>query len=239
MFLSADSPTRSLRSHPLHDGGELLIVGGEGHKVGQGDEAGSYARLEEWARKHWDVVEVAHRWSSQDNMPADLLPYVGRLWPPSERILTATGFRKWGLAMGTTAAEMLADRVTGRESRWQPTFDSSRLNPTASAPDLAKENSNVGYRFFRDRLQRGSADGIAPGEGRVVGDGLGQTAVYRDDDGVLHAVSARCTHLGCILRFNDGERSWDCPCHGSRFGTDGEVLQGPAVAPLEKRPAPS
>lgn len=234
MYLNAGSPTRSIRTHP-HEGRELLLVGGEGHKVGQGDEAQCFARLEDWARRNWDVESVRYRWSSQDNAPADLLPFIGRVSPLSDRILTATGFRKWGLAMGTTAAGMLADAVTGQTPRWADTFDSVRLNPIASAADLAKENANVGYHFFRDRLQRGSTAELGPGEGSIVGEGAGQAAVYRDDAGILHALSARCTHLGCIVQFNDGERTWDCPCHGSRFAPTGEVLQGPAVAPLERK----
>ena len=146
-------------------------------------------------------------------------------------MLTATGMRKWGLAMGTTAAAMLRDAALGRDNRFASSVQPDRLNPVASAPSLAKENANVGYRFVRDRLQRGSAEDLAPGEGAVVGDGPKQRAVYRDEEGKLHELSARCTHLGCIVRFNSGERSWDCPCHGSRFGIDGEVLEGPAVSP--------
>ena len=234
MYLSDESPAHSLRSVPTPDG-EMLMVGGESHKVGQSDEAERYRELEAWARERFDVASVEHRWAAQDHMPQDMLPFVGPLWPFSDRVLTATGMRKWGLAMGTTAAAMLTDAALGRENRFADTFTTARVNPVASAPSFAKENANVGYRFVRDRLQRGSGDELAPGEGAVVGDGPKQRAVYRDEAGKLHELSARCTHLGCIVRFNDGERSWDCPCHGSRFGIDGEVLEGPAVRPL--RPA--
>jgi len=234
MYLSDESPAHSLRSVPTPDG-DLLMAGGESHKVGQSDEAERYRALEAWTQERFDVESVEHRWAAQDHMPADMLPFVGPLWPFSDRVLTATGMRKWGLAMGTTAAAMLSDEVQGRENRFARTFTPVRANPVAAAPSLAKENANVGFRFVRDRLQRGSADDLALGEGAVVGDGLGQRAVYCDEAGKLHELTARCTHLGCIVRFNDGERSWDCPCHGSRFGIDGEVLEGPAVHPL--RPA--
>ena len=231
MYLSDESTAHSLRSVQTPDG-ELLMVGGESHRVGEGDELERYRDLEEWTRERFDVESIEHRWATQDLIPNDKLPFVGRLWPFSAQVTTATGMRKWGLAMGTTAAAMLSDRALGRDNALDATFDPMRLHPLAAAPSLAKGTATVGFHFFRDRLQRGSADALAPGEGAVVGDGLHQRAVFRDDDGKLHERSARCTHLGCIVRFNDAERSWDCPCHGSRFGVDGEVLEGPAVRPL-------
>ena len=118
-------------------------------------------------------------------------------------------------------------------------FDSNRLGGARAIGSFAKENANVGGYFVAGRLKRGGLGELAPGAGRVVRDGTGQTAVSRGADGQLHAVSARCTHLGCIVAWNDAERSWDCPCHGSRFAADGSVLQGPAVAPLKPRRTPS
>jgi Rieske Fe-S protein len=150
-------------------------------------------------------------------------------------VLVATGFRKWGFANGAAAAIILADAVMGREHPWAPTFDSTRFGPPSAALSFVKENADVGMRFFRDRLKRGSAADVAPGHGAIVRDGARQAAVHRDEQGRLHALSARCTHLGCIVEWNTAERSWDCPCHGSRFDIDGSVLQGPAVAPLEPR----
>ncbi|MGH2957390.1 MAG: FAD-dependent oxidoreductase [Solirubrobacterales bacterium] len=233
MYLSDESPAHSLRSVPTPEG-ELLMIGGESHKAGQSDAAERYAALEAWARDHFEVASIEHRWATQDNMPADQLPFVGRLWPFSSEVLTATGFRKWGMAMGTSAAGILADLVAGRSNPWAATFSPLRLHPVAGGPEFIKENANVGMRFLRDRLaERGSAEELGPGEGAVVGSGLGQRAVYRDPGGEVHSLSARCTHLGCIVNFNRAERTWDCPCHGSRFEIDGEVIEGPAVKPLE------
>jgi Rieske Fe-S protein len=171
-------------------------------------------------------------------MPADGLPFVGKLTPRSRATYVATGFRKWGLAMGAASAEMIRDAVEGRENPWQPLFDPQRLNPRAAAVELVKENVNVGVHFVGDRLTRRQADDaedLAPGEGRVVSRKGRQVAMSKDEQGVTQAVSARCTHLGCIVAWNDAERSWDCPCHGSRFAPDGEVLEGPAVSSLERR----
>ena len=232
MYISADEPMRSLRTHP-HGDGELVLVGGESHKPGTGDPARSYARLEAFAREQLDTQEVAYRWATQDYVPADGMPYVGRLWPFSDRVLTATGFRKWGLANGTAAAMMLSDRVLGRDNPWSPTFDSMRVKPLAAARGILEEGMQDAFYFFADRIRkRASAQDVKPGEGRVVGSGLSQSAVHRDEAGTLHSVSARCTHLGCIVSWNGPERTWDCPCHGSRFDVDGRVVQGPAVRPL-------
>jgi Rieske Fe-S protein len=219
-----------------------LIVGGEGHKVGQdGPTKDRYRALEEFAHRHFDVSAVDFRWSTQDNIPADGVPFVGKLTPRSRASYTATGFRKWGLAMGAAAAEILTDAIVGRENRWSEFFDTNRLNARASATDLVKENANAGFHFFADRLTRrgrDSADDLAPGEGKVVSRRGRQVAVSKDDEGRVQAVSARCTHLACIVNWNDAERTWDCPCHGSRFAADGSVLQGPAVNPLERRKVP-
>ena len=237
MFISASSPTRSVRSHPV-DGRELLLVGGEGHKVGQGHPTGPrYETLCEFAREHWRSASVRYRWSTQDNLPVDGLPYVGRLTPRSRTAYMATGYRKWGLAMGVTAGTMLADAVLGRQSPYGAAFDPNRLPPRAALTELAAETANVGFHFLADRLRRRApaSAALAPGEGRVVTRHGKQIAVSRDRDGVLRSVSARCTHLGCILAFNDAEQSWDCPCHASRFALDGTVLQGPAVHPLSPR----
>jgi glycine/D-amino acid oxidase-like deaminating enzyme/nitrite reductase/ring-hydroxylating ferredoxin subunit len=227
MYLSTEQPAHSIRAH-----GEWLLVGGESHKTGQADAAERYARLEAWARERFGI-EPELRWATQDHMPVDGVPYIGRHDPLSSRVWVATGLRKWGLAMGTAAAELLAAQIAGREHAWAPVFNPQRLRPKAGVGSFVKENANVALRFIGDRVvKRGSVDQIAPGEGRIVGAGLGQRAVYRDDDGTLHELSARCTHLGCIVNWNSAERTWDCPCHGSRFAATGRVIEGPAVRPL-------
>jgi glycine/D-amino acid oxidase-like deaminating enzyme/nitrite reductase/ring-hydroxylating ferredoxin subunit len=235
MYLSNESPPHSLRAVPSADG-ELLMVGGESHKAGQSDAGERFRALEAWARERFDVASVEHRWATQDNIPADGLPFVGRLWPFSDRVMTATGLRKWGLAMGDSAAAILTDLVLGKENPWAATFSPLRLHPLAAGGSFIKENANSGVHFVADRItRRADEDRLSVGEGAVVGSGLRQRAVYRDEEGELHSLSARCTHLGCIVSFNPAERTWDCPCHGSRFGLDGQVLEGPAVHPLERR----
>jgi glycine/D-amino acid oxidase-like deaminating enzyme/nitrite reductase/ring-hydroxylating ferredoxin subunit len=235
MYLSTESPSHTIRSIPT-ERGEMLMVGGESHKVGQADEAARYAAVEAWAREHWDVREVAYRWSTQDAMPVDGVPFIGKHQPGAKSLWVATGFMKWGLAAGTAAAQILTDRVLGEEPpSWAGLFDSTRLTPIASATEFVKENANVAKRMVGDHVASadyGSTDDIPRGEGGTVRRGTKKIGVYRDEGGELHAVSTTCTHLGCAVVWNTGERSWDCPCHGSRFDPDGRVLEGPAVKDL-------
>jgi glycine/D-amino acid oxidase-like deaminating enzyme/nitrite reductase/ring-hydroxylating ferredoxin subunit len=239
MFLSADSPTRSIRAVPL-DGEELLLVGGDGHRPGTGgDTEEHYANLEAFAREHWDVRSVDYRWSAQDPVTVDSLPLVGRMTPFEDRVLMATGFGKWGLTGGTAAALLLADLVLGRENPYADLFNPNRLNLRASAASFVKENAPVALRLIGDRLTKPgtrSLDELAPGEGDIVRHHGEKVAGYRAEDGELFAVSPTCTHQGCQLNFNRAERSWDCPCHGSRFAPDGTVLEGPATHRLEVIP---
>ncbi len=240
MYLSTDSASHSIRSAPAGDD-ELVIVGGEGHKTGQADAAERYRRLEQWAHERFGADSVEYRWASHDNMPADNLPYVGALTPLSERILTGTGFKKWGFTNGAAAALMLADRIAGRDNPWRETFDTNRLTPKQSAKKLAQENVNVAMQFFGDRVRPGdvaSIDDLQPGEGGIVREGFQRVAASRDEAGELTVLSPTCTHLYCHVRWNGAERTWDCPCHGSRFATDGKVIEGPAVKDLPRRDPP-
>jgi glycine/D-amino acid oxidase-like deaminating enzyme/nitrite reductase/ring-hydroxylating ferredoxin subunit len=234
MAISAGSPTRSIRSY-----GDLLIVGGEGHSVGSGAaKPERYRRLEDFARAHWDVAEVTHRWSAQDPTHYDHLPLVGPYRPGASRLWVTTGFMKWGFATATFGAVILADRIAGRPNPWADTFSPTRLSPR-SLHEVAQLGAKFTTSLVVDRLRPAethATDDIPPGEARVMSDGLGRKGVYRDVDGSLHGVSLRCTHMGCLLHFNGAERTWDCPCHGSRFDVDGAVLEGPAQRPLDKRP---
>ncbi len=232
MSISSGSPTRSVRSY-----GELLIVGGEGHPAGAREATPSrYDQLADFASEHWDVAEITHRWSAQDPVSWDHLPVIGR-YPGSSRLFVASGFHKWGLTSGTFAARIISDQIAGRENSWAAQFNPTRVG-ARGLPKVAQLGGKFTLDFIADRAAPGakaSAAELKPGEGGVVRDGLGKLGAYRDLDGKLHAVSLRCTHLGCLLRFNSAERSWDCPCHGSRFDLDGTVLEGPATKPLERR----
>ncbi|HEY9562143.1 MAG TPA: FAD-dependent oxidoreductase [Nocardioides sp.] len=235
MHINSGSPSWSTR--PWIDGHNPgLIVVGENHPTGHGDTGpGKWGELERWTREHFDVESFEYRWSAQDYTTVDDVPYVGRS-PRMSRTLVATGFKKWGLTNGTAAAQILADLVAGRDNPWAEVFDATRIGDADTVKKLVEENVHVGKRFVKDRVARLRADTVAhlaPGDGGMVeidGDTVG---AYRDATGAVHAVSITCTHMGCTLHWNGAETSWDCPCHGSRFATDGGVLNGPAVEPLD------
>lgn len=234
MYISIDQPTRSLRT-----AGDHLIVGGEGHKVGEPhDTTEHYRNLESWARQHFGVRSVDHRWSAQDWAAADRVPYIGRMPGHDDRVYVATAFRKWGMTHGTVAAMVIRDLVAGRDNPWLELYDATRIAPKQSIKAVISENVSAVKHFLGDRLGAEHADAVSrlqPGEGTVVRIDGRDVAAYRDDDGTLRAVSAVCTHLGCLVNFNPAERSWDCPCHGSRFAADGAVLEGPAVDDLARQ----
>jgi glycine/D-amino acid oxidase-like deaminating enzyme/nitrite reductase/ring-hydroxylating ferredoxin subunit len=242
MYISVDQPTRSIRSTPAGEGKRWLIVGGEGHKPGEDPQnERRYQALRNFARDRFEVA-VEYEWSAHDYTPAGRLPYIGRLRRGDHRILTATGFAKWGLTKGTIAAQIVTDTILGRENPYARLYDTKRLHIRQSAPTFLKENGHVARHFFGDRLKRrdgtGAVEQLQPGDGTIVRLGTAQVAISRGDDGVLTSVSARCTHLGCLVGWNPADRNWECPCHGSCFSADGSLLAGPATRDLPARPLP-
>lgn len=238
MYISADQPTRSIRIIPDGDR-RLLMVGGNGHGTGQRyDTENGYKDLERWMGERFGITEVTHRWSSHDGVTVDSLPYIGTARRGTDRIYTATGFGKWGMTNGTAAALIISDQILGRSNPFGSLFDPHRMTIKGSAATAMTENAKVAQHWFGDRInhpQKGAFEDLAPGAAAVEGAGVGQVAGYRDEAGKLHAVSATCTHLGCIVTWNGAEKSWDCPCHGSRFDIEGKVLHGPAVKDLERK----
>lgn len=242
MYLGAGEDGHSVRPY-RGESGDYVIIGGEGHKVGHDDDTRRrYDALEAWARETYQVTGIPYSWSAQDYMPVDGVPYIGKLTPMSDRIFVATGFKKWGMTTGVIAAMLIDDAIHGRENAWHPVFDSTRLDVSRSAKAFIRENMDVATRFVWDRLSRPQAapvDSLAPDSGGIVDiDGV-SAAAYRDADGRLHVVSPSCAHMGCTLSWNTAERTWDCPCHGSRFNVDGNVIQGPSVRDLERPEIPS
>ena len=236
MYISIDEPTRSIRSAPSGDGSRQLIVGGESRRPGdeQNDED-AYRALDEFMRAEFGVASEL-QWSAHDYVPADGLPYIGRLRRGDERLHAATGFAKWGLTKGMIAARIITDSIVGRPNPWAALYDTRRWTPRASAMSLAAENGRVARRFVADRIRpRSAGQDIAPGEGAVVRVGLRHQAVYRDESGDTHVLSARCPHLGCLVAWSEADKAWECPCHGSRFTAEGRLLQGPATTGLARQ----
>jgi glycine/D-amino acid oxidase-like deaminating enzyme/nitrite reductase/ring-hydroxylating ferredoxin subunit len=238
MFITSEAPFHSFRSNPLETGGEIWMVGGENHKTGQGgDTRERYRNLERYARERFDVEAIEYRWSTQDNVTVDKVPYIGKASPGSEHLYVATGFGGWGMTNSTVSAMILSDLVMGRENAWSSLYDPNRFKPLTSAKDLVVENVDVAKHFVADRFsmqKEESVRDLPEGEGCVVEIDSEKVAVCKVEDGVTRAVSATCTHMGCIVNWNNAEKSWDCPCHGSRFNYDGTVIQGPATKNLKK-----
>jgi glycine/D-amino acid oxidase-like deaminating enzyme/nitrite reductase/ring-hydroxylating ferredoxin subunit len=216
---------------------DVVIVGGEDHKTGQANDASArYGHLEAWARSRFaGLGEVRYRWSGQIMEPVDSLAFIGRNPLDDDNVYIVTGDSGNGLTHGTLAGMLLGDLIAGRVNPWEKLYDPARKS-LKSATTYVGENANAAKRMVKDWAKGGDVkerDDIPRGEGAIVRDGTATLAVYRDTDGSLQECSAVCTHLGCIVQWNSGEKSWDCPCHGSRFGTDGSVLNGPAAAPLK------
>jgi glycine/D-amino acid oxidase-like deaminating enzyme/nitrite reductase/ring-hydroxylating ferredoxin subunit len=225
----------------LDDAHDLLIVGGEDHKTGQKDDAEvRFERLAAWARARFPVIDrPLYRWSGQVMEPVDGLAFIGRN-PGDHHVFIVTGDSGNGMTHGTIAGMLLSDLMVGRENPWARAYDPSRKSLKAVG-EFAKENVNVALQY-KDWFTSGSAGkvgAIAPGEGAVVRHHLHKVAVYRDTQGAVRAFDATCPHLGCIVDWNSTEKSWDCPCHGSRFDTQGRVINGPATAGLSATELPS
>lgn len=223
---------------------EILIVGGEDHKTGQEDDANDrFRRLEEWARERFPMMgEVEYRWSGQVMEPVDYMGFIGKNPGNDEHIYIATGDSGNGMTHGTIAGILLTDLILGRKNNWSTLYDPVRISFRAT-PQFAKENLNVAKQY-KDYLRDDEAtdvESIQPGTGAVVTLGKKRIAAYRDEAGELHQCSAICTHLYCIVNWNSAEKSWDCPCHGSRFDPYGKVMNGPAIVglnPVKSEPAP-
>ncbi|MFC6885538.1 MULTISPECIES: FAD-dependent oxidoreductase [Actinomadura] len=235
MYITREHGTRSVRTAPYRDG-RLLLVTGESFSPGSGDAAERYARLAGWARDAFGVTEFTHRWSAQDTKTTDQIPFVGRRPGGSDHVYVTTGYARSGMSHAIMSSRLIAGLVAGRSPEWAELYDPRRVHPAREARPLLGAAASVARHLVADRAVTGSAADIPPGGGGVVRMGGEPCAVYRGEDGVARAVSAVCPHMRCVVAFNDVDRTWECPCHGSRFALDGTVLDGPARRPLEKRP---
>ncbi len=239
MYLSAGSDARSVRDAP-RDEGRLLLVGGSGHTVGRTSSELQHVRaLREWARAHFGDVSETHWWSAQDYASHDGIPYFGRLPRGRGRIHVATGYEKWGMSNAIAGARAVSGEILGSPASWSKTFGHRVTRPSGAA-SLARTNAGVGLSLVTGAVRAAAHSAPArPQEGTgAVGRDLPLPTGRATTGGQTCAVVGICTHLGGVLRWNDAERSWDCPLHGSRFAADGEVLEGPATRRLKRRSEP-
>ena len=242
LYWDTDDPYHYTRTQPTADG-EVLIIGGEDHKTGTETETlQRFESLLDYARTHFGVEEADYRWSGQIIEPVDGLPFIG-LNTASEHVYVATGYSGNGMTWGTVAGQLTSDLVLGQPNDYADLYRATRVKPLAAAKDFITENIDFPKYLVRDRTTNADVQGDNPalvpkGTGRVLAIKGVKYAVYRAEDGQLHSLSPICPHMHCDVAWNDAERSWDCPCHGSRFTPTGDVLNGPAVANLAPSPLP-
>ena len=214
---------------------DILIVGGADHKVGQDEHADTrYAVVEAWVRQRYPMAgAVEFKWSGEVMEPADGMAFFGRNPMDDNNIFIITGDSGNGMTHCTAGAMLVTDLIMGRSNPWTNFFDPSR-KPVHGLSDFFQEQVNTlaQYKDWATAGEVESAQEIAIDQGAIIRDGTKKFAVYRDGEGDLHVLSAACTHLGCVVSWNPAEKSWDCPCHASRFDVDGTVLHGPAMKPL-------
>ncbi len=242
LFWDLADPYHYTRSQTVN-GKNYVIVGGDDHKVGEDeDTAVPFIHLENYVRAKFgvEVAPTDYRWSGQIIVPVDGLPLIGRN-SASTHVYVASGYSGNGMTNGTLAAMVIADQIALGQSRFTQLFDPTRIKPLASAKSFISENADFPKHLIQDRMPHPGPEAlgaIPPGEGQVLSFRGQRLAVYRNANGELSALSPACTHLGCLVHWNSTEKSWDCPCHGSRFDPHGRVLNGPAVTALEARPIP-
>ncbi len=236
MYINAESPSRSLRFTEIN-GEKLVLVSGDNHKVGQGkSEILHYKALQSFGEQVLGLNEIKYRWSTQDLITLDKVPYVGHLTSNHQNVFVATGYRKWGMTNSTAASLLLRDLIIQKENPYQELYTPSRFHMDPSLKKFFSINMDVAKHLIQGKFEviEKTQEDLVNNEGAVVIVNGKRAGAYRDKQGEIHLVDTTCTHLGCELEWNDAERSWDCPCHGSRFSYTGEVIEGPTEKPLDK-----
>jgi glycine/D-amino acid oxidase-like deaminating enzyme/nitrite reductase/ring-hydroxylating ferredoxin subunit len=234
LFYSSEAPCHYIRTVPSSPG--LVLVGGEDHITGAiTDTKNQYTMLEKFCRDHFKLESVDYSWSAQCNYPFDGLPFIGRL-PGSRHQYVATGFKGTGMTYGTLAGMIISDLIRDGKSPYEALYSPGRVNVMASGQEFLQRNMYVAHMFAEARLEKPEpASKVSPGKAALVDVNGEKAAAYRDNSGRLHAVSPVCTHMGCYVKWNDAEQTWDCPCHGSRYTEDGDNLNAPAAFRLTPR----
>lgn len=236
MFISAEKPGFSLRSANEKDE-QIVFIGGQGHSAGHKENTlDSYEKLYEFGERTFGIKEVLYRWSSQDQIPLDRVPYIGKYSKLDDQVFVATGYQKWGMSTGTLAGMIIRDLMLDRENPYSDIFSPGRHDIAHNLKKAAKMGKHSAKMLVKAKMEKPkkTIDDLTNDEGSVVSVDGKRAGAYKDKLGNVHLIDSTCTHMGCELEWNNGERSWDCPCHGSRFQYDGQVIEGPATKPLKK-----
>lgn len=241
MYINSEDPTISLRT-AKHGEKRLLIVGGMDHKTGAKiDLKDSYRKLEEVAKQLYPDSKVLYRWNTEDCISLDKIPYIGEfshLWP---NVYVGTGYKKWGMTSSNVAAKIITDKILGKKNNNEEVFKSTRLKPIKNYEELGNMLKEVSYSAIFNKLEKiqEAVKDVKQNEGKIVEVEGKKVGVYRDEKGEIYVVKPYCTHLGCELSWNNLDKTWDCPCHGSRFTYEGKAIYDPSIKDLEKFYLPS
>lgn len=236
MYISAENPVRSVRTIDMN-GETLWLVGGESHKTGQVESTNQYYEtLQHFAKEQLAINDILYHWSAQDLITLDNVPYIGRVTEEQNKVFVATGFRKWGMTNGTAAARLIHNLIIEKECRYESVYSPSRFKANPSLKNIVSYNTDVAKHLIKGKLglENRNYNELKTDEAIIAKVDGKRTGIYKDLNNNLHAVDTTCTHLGCEVNWNESERTWDCPCHGSRFSYKGDVINGPAVNPLRK-----
>ncbi|AEY65042.1 FAD-dependent oxidoreductase [Clostridium sp. BNL1100] len=236
MYISYEEPTRSIRTQPAEDGNQLLILSGEHHKTGEDkNEKEHYTNLINFAETDFHATDVPYRWSAQDYTVMNEIPFIGHITGKKMNIFVATGFQKWGMTTSHVSAMIIRDIIANGKSEVENIFTPSRFTPVSSAKNFIKENADVVDNLVSGKLESPPIEfTLQPGEGKAVKYHGKKAGAYMDNDGNVFIIDTTCKHLGCEVNWNSAEKTWDCPCHASRYSYDGTVVEGPAMKPLDR-----
>lgn len=232
-YINAENPTRTFRTYKDEKGEDFLIAGGQDHKTGKcGNECENFKAIEKFAKEAFDIDEIIVDWSTQDYVSSDYIPYMGRINNENNNVYIITGTSKWGLSNSSVGAVLIKDLITKNSSKYEDLYNPNRLKSYLTMKFL-KHNVEVAADYIKGKFISGSSELPKKDEGKTISIHGKRYGAYRDKEDHLYIVDITCTHLGCELSFNSGEKTWDCPCHGSRFSYEGDILNGPAVKPLK------
>ncbi len=234
MYININDPIHSMR-YQFSGDENLLILAGGNHRSGEkDDENESYEELERFLNSNFKDPEIVAKWSTQDCMTYDKIPYIGRYSDSIENVYLATGFKKWGMSHSAAAALILRNKLLCFEDNYSDIFNPSRFTPVQSSKEFVSSVKSISLGFIKRLASGDNLENVSPGEGKIIEYEGRKVGVYRNEEGEYFCINPVCSHLKCALAFNEAEKTWDCPCHGSRFDIKGNILEGPAVHPIDK-----
>lgn len=235
MYINSEEPSISLRT-ALYNGKRILIVGGMKHKTGAKiDLSNAYKNLEKVAKDLYSDIKVLYKWNTEDCISLDKIPYIGEFSNLMPNIFVGTGYKKWGMTTSNVAANIITDKILGKDNKYEEVFNSKRLKPIKNYEELTNMVKEVGNSLVINRLRKNDEylSNVKKDEGKIIEIDNEKVGVYKDKEGNIYAIKPYCTHLGCELSWNNLDKTWDCPCHGSRFNYEGKNLYDPAIKNLE------